>query len=78
MVRVLTKNGQVPPQELSDLFQVLLRQDRPPSNSDRRYVQWLEAVRYLKDEPTAGVREIANKVGVSPSTVSRWRQNGKL
>ena len=67
MVRVLAKTNQSPPQDLANLFQVLLRQDRPPSRSDRKYMELLEARKYLMENPTAGIRQTATQVGVSQS-----------
>jgi hypothetical protein len=78
MVRVLAETNQPPPQELAELLKALLKQDRPPSKSDRRYVQRLEAIQYLKDNPTTSDRKVAAQVGVSPSTVSRWKKANKL
>lgn len=78
MLRACSKAEAPAPPELIDLYQHILRQDRPPSNSDRRYIQRLEAIQYLKEHPNAGIRELARAVQVSPSTVTRWKQNGKL
>lgn len=78
MVRVLADTNQPPPQELADLLKALLNQDRPPSKSDRRYVQRLEAIQYLKINPSTSDRKVAAQVGVSPSTISRWKKANKL
>jgi hypothetical protein len=78
MLKACQRTKQVPPLELVELFQISLNQDRRPAKSDRRYMQWLEAVAFMKENPEAGVREIARTVDVNPSTVSRWKQTGKL
>ena len=78
MLRACEQAGYSPPHELVDLFQTVMKQDRPPARSDRKYVPWLHALEYLETNPNAGVREIAREVGVYPSTVTRWRQSGKL
>jgi len=59
-------------------MQLLLKQDRPPQRSERRFVKRMDAINYLREHPGAGVREIAQAVGVAPSTVSRWKKQGKI
>ncbi len=61
-----------PPSELVDLFQIILKQDRPPHRRTRRWVPREEARRYLCENPKATVRDIARCAKVAPSTVSRW------
>ena len=78
MLRACNQTDLPPPKVLVDLMQLLLDQSRPPAKSERRYVQRLEAINYLKDNPKAGIREIARAVRVSPSTISRWKAAGKL
>jgi len=78
MVQACHRESQAPPEELVELLQLVLGQDRPPAKSDRRYIQRLEAIQYVRQHPDAGVRQIAAAVGVSPSTVSRWKTAGKL
>lgn len=78
MLRACSRTDLPPPETLVDLMQQLLRQDRPPAKSERRYTQRLEAIGYLNENPNAGIREIARTVGVNPSTVGRWRAAGKI
>jgi len=78
MVQACHRESLTPPKDLVELLQLVLRQDRPPANSQRRYVHRLEAIRYLREHPTAGVRDIALAVGVNPSTITRWKKAGKL
>ena len=78
MLRACSRNGLPPPTELVDLMQLLLKQDRPPQRSERRFVKRMDAINYLREHPGAGVREIARAVGVAPSTVSRWKKQGKI
>ena len=78
MLRACSRNGLPPPTELVDLMQLLLKQDRPPQRSERRYVKRMDAINYLREHPGAGVREIAQAVGVAPSTVSRWRKQNRI
>ena len=68
-LRACGQNGLPPPPELVELMQLLLKQDRPPQRSERRYVKRMDAINYLREHPGAGVREIAQAVGVAPSTV---------
>lgn len=78
MLKTCEEKGQLPPKQLITLIQRTLKQDRKPSHSDRRYMQWLEARRYIASNPTASIRKIAEVVDVAPSTISRWRADGKL
>ena len=78
MLRACARNHVPPPNELTDLMQLLLKQDRPPQRSERRYVKRMEALNYVREHPGAGVREIAQAVGVAPSTVSRWRKQNRI
>ena len=78
MLRACSRNGLPPPTELVDLMQLLLKQDRPPQRSERRFVKRMDAINYLREHPGAGVREIARAVGVAASTVSRWKKQGKI
>jgi len=78
MLRACGRNGLPPPTELVDLMQLLLKQNRPPQRSERRFVKRMDAINYLREHPGAGVREIARAVGVAPSTVSRWKKQGKI
>ena len=78
MLRAGARNHVPPPNELADLMQLLLKQDRPPQRSERRYVKRMEALNYVREHPGAGVREIAQAVGVAPSTVSRWRKQNRI
>jgi hypothetical protein len=78
MLRACGRKDLPPPAVLVDLMQRLLKQDRPPQRSERRYVQRMEAINHLKEFPGAGVRAIARAVGVRPSTVSRWKKQGKI
>ena len=78
MLRACARNHVPPPNELADLMQLLLKQDRPPQRSERRYVKRMDALNYVREHPGAGVREIAQAVGVAPSTVSRWKKQGKI
>ena len=78
MVQACHREGQALPKDLVELLQLILKQDRPPAKSDRRYIQRLEAIQFVRQNPKAGVRQIAAAVGVAPSTVSRWRAAGKL
>ncbi len=73
MLRACQQNNISPPVGLVDLFQLLLKQDRRPQRSELRYLQRMDALAFLQDHPEAGVREIARSVGVSPSTVTRWK-----
>ncbi len=75
MLQACERQQRPPSRTLVELFQVILKQDRPPHRRTLKYVQREEARRYVKSHPGAGVREIARVAGVSPSTVSRW---GKL
>ena len=59
-------------------MQLLLKQDRPPQRSERRYVKRMDALNYVREHPGAGVRETAQAVGVAPSTVSRWRKQNRI
>ena len=78
MLRACARNHVPPPNELADLMQLLLKQDRPPQRSERRYVKRMDALNYVREHPGAGVREIAQAVGVAPSTVSRWRKQNRI
>jgi len=78
MCKACHREGIAPPVELIELLQLVLKQDRKPSRSDRRYLQRLHAMEYIEQHPTAGVREIARTVGVAPSTVTRWKRDDKL
>ena len=78
MLRACGRNGLPPPPERVELMQLLLKQDRPPQRSERRFEKRMNAINYLREHPGAGVREIAQAVGVAPSTVSRWKKQGKI
>lgn len=66
------------PQELVELLQLVLGQDRPPSRRERAFPARCDAVEYCRTHPDAGVREIARAVSVSASTVSRWIKDKKI
>ena len=78
MLRACSRNNLPPPDELVELIQQLLKQDHPPQRSERRYAQRMDAKNLVRKNPGAGVREIAEAVGVAPSTVSRWKKDGKI
>ena len=78
MLRACARSHVPPPTELVDLLQLLLKQDRPPQRSERRFVKRMDTIDYVREHPGAGVREIAQAVDVAPSTVSRWRKQGKI
>ena len=78
MLRACARNQVPPPNGLADLMQLLLKQDRPPQRSERRYVKRMDALNYVREHPGAGVREISQAVGVAPSTISRWRKQKKI
>ena len=78
MLRACSRSRVPPPNELVELMQLLLKQDRPPQRSERRFVKRVDAIDYVRGHPGAGVREIAQAVGVAPSTVSRWRKQNRI
>ncbi len=78
MLKACAQRKIPPPSELVDLFQIILKQDRPPHRRTRRWVQREDAQRYLYKNPNAKVRDIACYVNVAPSTVSRWLKDERL
>jgi hypothetical protein len=79
MLRACERNGQVP-QELVDLLQVILKQDRPPRRGHglRKLTARQAALEYKQKHRNASLREIAKAHNVNVSTVSRWNRSGKL
>lgn len=78
MLKSCGREKHVPPPELIRLFQIVLGQDKKPAGSARKYVQRLEAMRYLTENPDASDSDIAEEVGVNRATVGRWRKGGLL
>lgn len=78
MLRACEREMHAPPPELVNLFQIVLGQDKPPAGSDRKYVQRLEAIRYLATNSQATDSEIARVVGVHRGSVGRWRKKDLL
>ena len=78
IVRVLADTNQPPPQELVELLKALPTQERPLSNSDRRYVKRLEAIQYLKNNPSPSHRNVPAQVCLTPRTPSRSNSTHNL
>lgn len=76
MLRACQRRAIPPPAELVDLFQMHLKQDRPPLAGE----SWAltTARHYRAEHPNAGVNEIARHVNVNKGTVSRWKKAGVL
>jgi len=64
------------PKALVELIQIQTISDRKPQGSARRYLQMLEAKKYLARDPHAKDADIARYVKVHRSTVGRWRAEG--
>ncbi len=76
MVRACHEHERVPPKALVELIQIQTISDRKPQGSARRYLQMLEAKKYLARYPHAKDADIARYVKVHRSTVGRWRAEG--
>ncbi len=74
MVKRCHLNGLAPPQELVNLLQYQLKQDRPPHNRPKSGYRKELVREYMAKNPNEGIRSIARRFGVNPSSVSRWKK----
>jgi hypothetical protein len=66
------------PSSLLFLLEHQLGADKEGGNVDRRYIKRQRAAAYLAAYPDASDSEVAKEVGVTRSTVWRWRTNDKF
>jgi hypothetical protein len=64
--------GNVPGEELIQLLRELLDVDRPKANADRQFAARYKAAWILAQDERVPTRELARKLGVNASSISRW------